>query len=284
MERADPDLAAQPGRRLHDVAVRAPHDATAAWTGRSISPDLTRNDKRRQQYSGGEGITRDNTGVEVYGTIFAFEESPTTPGLLWAGSDDGLVHVSRDNGKNWKNVTPTDWPEGCINSIDLVDARSRPRDDRDVSLPPGRLHAVPLSRRTTTARRGGASPTARTAFPPTTSRASSAKIPARKGLLFAGTEFGLYASFDDGARWQSLQLNLPRTPVTDMKIYRDDLIVTTQGRGFWILDNLAPLRTPLPAAAARDRRDAVQAGGRVSGGRPACRRSTTGSATRRRRR
>ena len=83
-----------------------------------VSPDLTRNDKRRQDYSGGEGITRDNTGVEVYSTIFAFEESTTTPGLLWAGSDDGLIHVSRDNGKTWTNVTPKDWPEGCINSID----------------------------------------------------------------------------------------------------------------------------------------------------------------------
>ena len=84
----------------------------------TISPDLTRNEKRHQQYSGGEGITRDSTGVEVYGTIFALQESLIAPGLLWAGSDDGLVHISRDNGKTWVNVTPKDWPEGCINSID----------------------------------------------------------------------------------------------------------------------------------------------------------------------
>ena len=140
-----------------------------------ISPDLTRNDKRRQDYSGGEGITRDSTGVEVYATIFAFEESPKVPGLLWAGSDDGLVHVSRDNGKTWKNVTPTDWPEGCVNIIDLS------------AHDPGRAHVAmyryrqgdltPYIYQTSDyGRPGSASPTARTASPRITSCAPCAKI------------------------------------------------------------------------------------------------------------
>jgi hypothetical protein len=213
-----------------------------------VSPDLTRNDSRRQQYSGGEGITRDNTGVEVYGTIFAIEESPTTPGLIWAGSDDGLMHISRDNAKSWQRITPSDWPEGCINSIDpsmhdpgravVAMYRYRQADFRPYAyltndygkswrrvadgtngIPAG--HFVRVVR----------------------------EDPARRGVFYAGTEFGMYVSFDDGASWQPLQLNLPRTPITDMKIYRDDLILTTQGRGFWILENMGPLRTVMPGAA-----------------------------------
>jgi photosystem II stability/assembly factor-like uncharacterized protein len=214
------------------------------WT--VISPDLTRNDKRRQDYSGGEGITRDNTGVEVYSTIFVLEESTTTPGLLWAGSDDGLVHISRDNGKSWTNVTPKDWPEGCINSIDPSVHE------------PGRA-TVAMYRY----RQGDFTPYLfqTNDYGKTWRRLADGKNgipnwhytrvvredPARRGLLYAGTEFGLYVSFDDGAHWQSLQLNLPITPVTDMMIYRDDLVLTTQGRGFWILGNMGPLRTVKPA-------------------------------------
>jgi photosystem II stability/assembly factor-like uncharacterized protein len=210
-----------------------------------VSPDLTRNDKRRQDYSGGEGITRDNTGVEVYSTIFALEESTTTPGLLWAGSDDGLIHISRDNGKTWTNVTPKDWPEGCINSIDPS------------VHDPGRA-TVAMYRY----RQGDFTPYLfqTNDYGKTWRRIADGKNgipnwhytrvvredPGRRGVLYAGTEFGLYVSFDDGAHWQSLQLNLPITPVTDLMIYRDDLIVTTQGRGFWILSNMAPLRTVKP--------------------------------------
>jgi photosystem II stability/assembly factor-like uncharacterized protein len=214
-----------------------------------VSPDLTRNDSRRQQYSGGEGITRDNTGVEVYGTIFAIEESATTPGLIWAGSDDGLMHISRDNAKSWQRVTPADWPEGCINSIDpsvhdpgravVAMYRYRQGDTRPYAyltndygkswrriadgtngIPNG--HFVRVVR----------------------------EDPARRGVFYAGTEYGMYVSFNDGTSWQPLQLNLPRTPVTDIKIYREDLILTTQGRGFWILDNMTPLRTVAPGATA----------------------------------
>jgi len=254
----------QTGQRAADMKYRfqwnapiriSPHDPDVVYTTSQhvhrttnggvdwevISPDLTRNDKRRQNYSGGEGITRDNTGVEVYSTIFAFEESPLQPGLLWAGSDDGLVHVSRDNGMSWANITPPGAPEGVVNVIDLS------------AHDPGRAHIAMYRYR-------------QADFTPYIYRTNDygatwqriadgqngipnwhfvrvvREDPVRRGLLFAGTEFGLYVSYDDGASWQRFQLNLPVTPVTDMLIHRDDLIVTTQGRSFWILDNMSVVR------------------------------------------
>jgi photosystem II stability/assembly factor-like uncharacterized protein len=233
-----------------------------------VSPDLTRNDKRRQQYSGGEGVTRDNTGVEVYATIFAFEESPTTPGLLWAGSDDGLVHVSRDNGKTWNNVTPKDWPEGTINTIDpsyhdparAVVAMHRYRmgdftpylyETNDYGKTWKRIadgkNGIPDWHFTRVVR----------------------EDPKKKGLLYAGTEFGLYVSFNNGTNWQRFQQNLPITPVADLEIFRNDLIVATQGRGFWIMDGLAPVQSvaagmqTAPAAILFKPEEAFRAGGRL---------------------
>lgn len=232
-----------------------------------VSPDLTRNDKRRQAYSGGEGITRDNTGVEVYGTIFALEENPRVAGLLWAGSDDGLIHISRDNGKTWVNVTPKDWPEGCINQIDLS------------AHDPGRAHVAMYRYR-----QGDQTPyiyqtsdygktwkriaDGKNGIPANHFTRSVREDPVRRGLIFAGTEFGLYASFDDGANWQPFQLNLPRTPVTDMLIYRDDLILTTQGRGFYILENMAiprgaPRGATAPAAVLFKPEDGYRQGGQT---------------------
>jgi photosystem II stability/assembly factor-like uncharacterized protein len=213
------------------------------WT--VISPDLTRNDRKKQDYSGGEGITKDNTGVEVYSTIFVLEESTTTPGLLWAGSDDGLIHLSRDNGKTWVNVTPKDWPEGCINSIDPsvhdpARATVAMYRYRQGDFTPYLFQTNDYGktwRRIADGKNG---------IPNWHFTRVVREDPARRGLLYAGTEFGFYVSFDDGAHWQPLQLNLPVTPVSDIMIYRDDLILTTQGRAFWILGNLAPLRTPKP--------------------------------------
>ena len=240
-------------------------DGGANWD--VISPDLTRNDKRRQQYSGGEGITRDNTGVEVYATIFAFEESPTTPGLLWAGSDDGLVHVSRDNGKTWNNVTPADWPEGTINTIDP--------SDHDPARAFVVMHRYRMGdftpyiwrtdnygqtwTRIADGTRG---------IPNTHFTRAIQEDPKKKGLLYAGTEFGMYVSFNDGQSWQSFQNNLPRTPVTDLQVYRNDLVVATQGRGFWVMDNLSPLQTLTPVASAPAAilfkpEDAYRQGGRL---------------------
>ena len=205
-----------------------------------ISPDLTRNDKTKQDYSGGP-ISRDNTGVEVYGTVFALEESPKTRGLLWAGSDDGLVHVSRDNGSTWKNVTPKAIPEfSVINMIDLsahdpgrafiAAYRYRQNDFRPYIL-----------RTTNYGQSWDLLTNGTNGIPANHFVRVVREDPDRKGLLYAGTEFGMYVSFDDGAHWQSLQLKLPVTPITDLAVHRRDLVVSTQGRAFWILDDLTPL-------------------------------------------
>ena len=203
-----------------------------------ISPDLTRNDKTKQDYSGGKGITRDSTGVEVYDTIFAFEESPVTPGVLWAGSDDGLLNLSKDNGKTWQKITPTGLPDwSTINVIELskkdagraiVTAYRYMLNDvtpyvyltNDYGKTWKRIadgnNGIPVGAYTRVVR----------------------EDPDRPGLLYAGTEHGMYISFDEGAHWQAFQQNLPVTPIMDLKVYRKNLIVATEGRAFWILDAL----------------------------------------------
>ena len=202
-----------------------------------ISPDLTTNNPEHQGYAGGP-ITRDGTGVEVYGTIFAFEESPHTAGVLWAGTDDGRVHVSRDNGGGWTEITPSMMPAGAtVNTIELSPHRD------------GKAYVAAYRYR-----EGDRTPYA---YVTEDFGASWREItngiddhhfvrvvredPDREGLLYAGTEYGIYVSFDDGANWQSLQLNLPVTPVTDLQVHEQDLVLATQGRSFWILDNLTPL-------------------------------------------
>ena len=206
-----------------------------------ISPDLTRDDESKQGYAG-QPITRDNTGVEVFGTIFAFEESPLRAGLLWAGSDDGLVHLSQDNGATWKDITPAGMPEwGTVNSIELS-----AHDEGRAFIAVHRYRTgdvTPYIFRTND-------------FGATWSRLTDGsngipadhfvrvvrEDPVRRGLLFAGTEYGLYVSLDDGSSWQPFQLDLPITPVTDLAVKRGDLVVATQGRSFWILDDLSLLR------------------------------------------
>jgi photosystem II stability/assembly factor-like uncharacterized protein len=214
-------------------------DAGHSWE--IISPDLTRNDKEKQDYSGGEGITKDNTGVEVYGTVFALTESPIEAGLLWAGSDDGLVHVSRDAGKSWQKVTPADLPEwGTVNAIDASPhgqgrafiAVHKYREN-DFSPYVFRTNDYGRSWQKLTDGRNG--------IPATHPVRVVREDPDRKGLLYAGTEFGLFVSFDEGAHWQSLQLNLPVTPVTDIKVHQKDLVISTNGRAFWVLDDVSPL-------------------------------------------
>jgi photosystem II stability/assembly factor-like uncharacterized protein len=211
-------------------------DGGQSWA--AISPDLTRNDKSRQASSGGP-ITQDNTSVEYYDTIFYVAESPLEPGVIWTGSDDGLIHVTRDGGKNWKNVTPKGLPEWImINEIDasphekggayVAATMYKSDDNRPYLYKTGDYGA------TWTRIDAGIDPGHFT-------RVIRAD-PARRGLLYAGTERGVYASFDDGAHWQPLQLNLPIVPVHDLTIKDNDLIAATHGRSFWVLDNLAPLR------------------------------------------
>ncbi|HEX8354150.1 MAG TPA: hypothetical protein VF611_14680 [Pyrinomonadaceae bacterium] len=205
-----------------------------------MSPDLTRNDKSKQGPTGGP-ITKDNTSVEYYDTIFTVAESPVERGVIWAGSDDGLVHVTRDNGKTWSNVTPKGMPEWIqVNSVDAspheagaayVAATMYKSDD----FKPYLYRTADYGR---TWRKIDAG------IPDGSFTRVVREDPARRGLLYAGTETGMFVSFDDGERWQPFQLNLPHVPITDLVVHRreKDLVVATQGRGFWILDDLAALQ------------------------------------------
>jgi photosystem II stability/assembly factor-like uncharacterized protein len=203
-----------------------------------ISDDLTRNEKSKMGPSGGP-ITKDNTSVEYYGTIFAVAESALEPGVLWTGSDDGLVHVSRDAGKSWKNVTTKTIPDWImINSIDPSPF------DKGTAYVAGTSYKSddfrPYLFKTTDYGATWTKIVSGIASDHFTRVVRSDKR--RKGLLYAGTERGMYVSFDDGANWQSLQLNLPIVPITDLTLRDDDLIAATQGRSFWVLDDITPLQ------------------------------------------
>jgi photosystem II stability/assembly factor-like uncharacterized protein len=218
--------------------VHRTRDGGQSWD--TISPDLSHDDDATQGYAG-EPITRDNTGVEVFGTVFAFEESPHQPGLLWAGTDDGRVHLSRDAGKTWDEITPAKMPErGQVNTLALSThdagrafiAVTRYKFD-DFAPYIFRTDDYGASWDLLTDGENGIDPGHFTRV--------VREDPDRKGLLYAGTEFGVYYSIDDGANWQPFRKNMPVTPVTDLQVHEKDLVVATQGRGFWILDDLTPL-------------------------------------------
>ncbi len=207
-----------------------------------ISPDLTRNDPTKLKTSGGP-ITQDNTSVEYYCTIFAADESPLKEGLLWIGSDDGLIHLTQDGGENWSNITPKQLPEWTmINSIE-----PSPFDPGTCYVAGTRYKLgdyTPYLYKTTdygvtwkTITKG----IAKEDF----TRVVRAD-PKQKGLLYAGTEHGIYVSYDDGTSWSSFQKNLPIVPITDLTIKNNSLIVATQGRSIWILDNLTVLHQLQP--------------------------------------
>ena len=199
-----------------------------------ISPDLTRNDSSKLKSSGGP-ITQDNTSVEYYCTIFAAAESPITPGLLWTGSDDGLVHVSRNGGKNWENVTPKGMPEWMmINSIE-----PSVFDDGTCYIAGTKYKTgdfAPYLYKTSDFGKTWKKIT--NGIPAEHFTRVVREDPKKKGLLYAGTETGMYISFDDGNNWQAFQLNLPVVPITDLTIKDNNLIVATQGRSLWIIDDL----------------------------------------------
>lgn len=213
-----------------------------------LSGDLTRNDPSKLKSSGGP-ITQDNTSVEYYCTIFAAAESPVTEGLLWTGSDDGLVQMSRDGGKNWENVTPKGMPEWMmINSVE-----------------PSKYDAGTCYIAGTKYKTGDFAPYlyktndyGKTWKKITNGIANEhftrvlREDPNRKGLLYAGTETGMYISFDDGGNWKPFQLNLPIVPITDLALKDNNLIVATQGRSLWILDDLTVI---YQLAAAKGKSD-----------------------------
>ena len=243
--------------------MNSPHDPHTLYAGANvvfkstdngknwqiISPDLTRNDPRTLGPSGGP-ITKDQTSIEYYGTVFALQESPVTAGLIWAGSDDGLIHVTRDGGKTWKNVTPRGLPEWTrISIIDpsphnagtaWVAANRYQLDDRapylykttDYGATWTRINeGIPIGEYTRSIREDLVQP----------------------GLLYAATERSMWLSRDAGAHWESLKRNLPPVPVHDIALRDDDMVIATHGRAFWVMENLALLRqAPQAEAAARD--------------------------------
>jgi len=211
-------------------------DGGMSW--QTISPDLTRNDTTKQQSSGGP-ITKDNTSVEYYNTIFTFDESPVQQGVLWAGADDGLIHVSRDNGKTWKDVTPKGMPEGLANMIS-----PSPFEVSKAYLSMTRYKFDDFSPYLYKTENYGKSWTRiDKGLPHNAITRVVREDPNREGLLYAGTETGVYVSFDDGKNWQPLQLDLPHAAVTDLVVQKrdKDLVISTKGRGFWILDDLPVL-------------------------------------------
>jgi photosystem II stability/assembly factor-like uncharacterized protein len=220
-------------------------DEGQSWT--AISPDLTRNDKSKLGPSGGP-ITKDNTSVEYYCTIFAALESPLEKGVLWCGSDDGLLHVSRDDGKTWAKVTPPDLPEWSM--INSLEAHPTQKGGLYVAVTRYKLDDNrPYLYKTTDY--GKTWTKIVTGIKDDHFTRVVRADPKRPGLLYTGTEAGMYVSFDDGANWKPFQLNLPIVPVTDLAIKNDDLIVATQGRSFWVLDDLTQLHQMRPETATR---------------------------------
>ena len=226
-----------------------------------ISPDLTRNISENIDYGGGP-ITNEGAGGENYHTIMYVAESKQDANVIWVGSDDGLIHVTRDGGANWTNVTPPGMGEGMVNCIDASKFQ-----DGKVYVAFTRYKFNDLSPEIYITEDFGENWTKNV-----TGIANDAPVRCvradnkREGLLFAGTETGLYISFDDGGSWQKFQLNLPVVPITDMKVHHGDLLVSTQGRAFWILDDLTPLRSDidLTNATLLPSREAQLWGGRQS--------------------
>ncbi|GAC1314834.1 MAG: hypothetical protein NVSMB2_04950 [Chloroflexota bacterium] len=210
-------------------------DHGTSW--QTISPDLTRNDASRIGPSGGP-ITADNSGAEIYCTIFAFRESPRTAGLFWVGSDDGLVHISRDGGASWQNVTPRELPEWALISMiepsvhdagtAYIAATCYKSDNTQPYIFNTHDYGETWSRITW-------------GIPETEFTRVVREDPSRRGLLYCGTELGVHVSFDDGGNWQRLQTNLPVTPIHDLVVKGTDLVAATHGRAFWILDDITPL-------------------------------------------
>jgi len=235
-----------------------------------ISPDLTANPPGPSQLGSGEPITRDVTGEEFYSTLYAISESKLEPGVIWTGSNDGPFHISRDNGKTWKNITPKDLPPGgrvqyietsplrkgaayyAVYRYLLGDFQPYIYKTEDYGATWKRLtdgkNGIPADWPTRVVR----------------------EDPSRAGLLYAGTEFGMFISFDDGSHWQPFNVNMPQVPITDIKVHQNDLVVSTQGRSMWIMDDITPLhqlgqQTASSAAVLFKPRDAIRA--RIGGGR-----------------
>jgi photosystem II stability/assembly factor-like uncharacterized protein len=235
----DPDTLYYGMERLYKTSNRG-----GSWT--AISGDLTRNDKSKQQASGGP-ITKDITSVEYYDTVFAIAESPLRKGMIWVGTDDGLVQLTRDDGGSWSNVTPSGMP--AWSTISMIEPSRYDADTAYVAVDRHKLDDIKPYVFVT--RDGGRSWARLDAGIPEGSFVHAVREDSgKRDLLYAATETGVFVSFDSGQHWQSLQLNLPRTPVHDLEVSGNDLAIATHGRSFWILDDVTPLRQVGAAAAA----------------------------------
>ena len=213
-----------------------------------ISPDLTTNDKAKQASSGGP-ITQDNTSVEYYCTIFTTTESWVEKDLLWSGSDDGLIYVSKDGGKNWENVTPKDCPQWMMWNCVEVD----PFKKGTAYFAGTRYKLDDFTPYIYKTEDYGKSWKKITNGIPSLHFTRAVRADRkRQGLLYAGTEYGMYISYNDGATWKSFQLNLPVVPITDLTIKNNDLIVGTQGRSIYILDDLSVVQQQNNAILTKD--------------------------------
>ena len=220
-------------------------DEGATWT--KISPDLTVHDPATLGRSGGP-IHGDMTGTEWYATIYAFNESPITKGVLWAGSDDGLIHISRDGGGKWENITPRNYGRFTRTAViepshfDAGTAYFAANRYQQDDFKPYLWKTTDYGKTWTQINRG---------IPTGAYTRSIREDPKRRGLLFAGTEIGVYVSFNDGASWEPLQLNLPRSSVRDLNIHDNDLIAATHGRSFWVIDDISMLRQLADSVTSR---------------------------------
>ena len=235
----DHELAARSERAVRRIERRVQVDGQ----GQELADHLARSHQARSRARSARRAVRsrkDQTSIEYYATVFALQESPITPGLIWAGSDDGLIHVTRDGGKTWKNVTPKGLPrvDAHLDHRSVAARRRARRGSRRIAISSTTTRRI-STRRPTTARRGRGSTTA---FPVGEYTRSIREDLVKPGLLYAATERSMWMSRDAGAHWESLKKNLPPVPVHDIALRDDDMVIATHGRAFWVMENLALLR------------------------------------------
>jgi photosystem II stability/assembly factor-like uncharacterized protein len=240
----DPDVLYYGSQHVHRT-----RDKGVTWE--KISPDLTAKPECCQGVSG-EPITRDITGEEFYSTLYAITESPLEKGVIWTGANDGPFHITRNNGKTWTNITPPDLPSG--GRVQFIEASPHRKGSAYYAVFRYLLgdYAPYLYRTDDYGKTWTRLTDGKNGIPADWPTRVVREDPDREGLLYAGTEFGMFISFDNGVHWQTFQLNLPNVPVTDIKVHNKDLIVSTQGRAFWILDNISSLHQLTPGIASGD--------------------------------
>jgi photosystem II stability/assembly factor-like uncharacterized protein len=240
----DPEVLYYGSQHVHRT-----RDMGVTWE--TISPDLTANPECCQGASG-EPITRDVTGEEFYSTLYAIAESPHQAGVIWTGANDGPFHITRDNGQTWTDITPPDLPEG--GRVTWIDVSPHRQGSAYYSV-----HRYLLGdyqpyiyrtddygntwKRLTTGQNG---------IPVDNPTRAIREDPGREGLLYAGTEFGMFVSFDNGDHWQAFDLNLPNVPINDIQVKNDDVVIATQGRAIWVLDNVSSLHQITPQTRVTD--------------------------------